>query len=276
MDWLDDSIAFLRPRAPTPADIPETLLYARTLAVVLLHAPLLLVILNVIVAPYGKFNRPGFGPTVNGKLGWLFFESIPVVAFYLAVTASSSLAALSSTQLVLVLLWEVHYIHRSLVYTWRAPGMAPMSVFTVLGAICFNVPNGYVNGRFVGYFGDLPDSVATSPRFLAGVAVFAVGMVINIWADNVLFGLRRGRHAGGERYSVPLGGLYSWVSCPNYLGEILEWVGWAIATGSWAGTAFALFTACNLVPRAIKQHAWYQATFPNYPRSRKAVIPLLL
>ncbi len=36
----------------------------------------------------------------------------------------------------------------------------------------------------------------------------------------------------------------------NYLGEMLEWAGWALATWSLAGSAFALFTLANLLPRA--------------------------
>jgi hypothetical protein len=44
------------------------------------------------------------------------------------------------------------------------------------------------------------------------------------------------------------------VSCPNYLGEILEWIGWAIATWSLAGWVFAIWTMANLAPRAFTNH----------------------
>ena len=76
-------------------------------------------------------------------------------------------------------------------------------------------------------------------------------------------------------YKVPYGGLYKWISCPNYLGEILVWIGWAIATWSLPGLSFAVWTVANLVPRAWSYHKWYQTNFDNYPQERKALIPLL-
>ena len=60
---------------------------------------------------------------------------------------------------------------------------------------------------------------------------------------------------------------------PNYLGEFIEWLGWAIMTWSWAGLVFFLWTVCNLFPRAISNHKWYQNKFTDYPKERKAVIP---
>jgi 3-oxo-5-alpha-steroid 4-dehydrogenase 1 len=37
-----------------------------------------------------------------------------------------------------------------------------------------------------------------------------------------------------------------------------------------------MMTMANLVPRALATHAWYQKTFPNYPKERKAIFPFLL
>jgi len=65
------------------------------------------------------------------------------------------------------------------------------------------------------------------------------------------------------------------VASPNYFGEIVEWTGWALATWSLPGLAFALFTMANLVPRAHANRVWYIDTFPDYPRQRKRVIPFV-
>ncbi len=70
--------------------------------------------------------------------------------------------------------------------------------------------------------------------------------------------------------------MFELVSCANYFGEVLEWVGWAVLTWSLPGLTFALWTVANLVPRARAHHAWYQRTFPEYPAKRKAIIPFLL
>jgi protein-S-isoprenylcysteine O-methyltransferase Ste14 len=88
--------------------------------------------------------------------------------------------------------------------------------------------------------------------------------------------LRALRAPGESGYAIPRGGAFEWVSCPNYLGELLEWFGWAIATWSIAGLAFALYTAANLGPRALAHHAWYRERFPGYPPRRRALIPFVL
>ena len=58
-----------------------------------------------------------------------------------------------------------------------------------------------------------------------------------------------------------------------HLGEIIIWTGWAIATWSLPGLAFALWTAANLIPRAQANHRWYQNHFPDYPAKRKTLFP---
>ena len=50
------------------------------------------------------------------------------------------------------------------------------------------------------------------------------------------------------------GGLFEYVSCGNFLGEIIEWTGFAIASWSSVSFAFAFFTICNLAPRAYSHH----------------------
>ena len=65
---------------------------------------------------------------------------------------------------------------------------------------------------------------------------------------------------------MPTGGLFRYVSCPNYLGEIVEWTGFALVMGALPGFAFLAWTLANLVPRALEHHRWYRATFPDYPR----------
>ena len=105
---------------------------------------------------------------------------------------------------------------------------------------------------------------------MIGLILFLAGYGVNRWADLTLRGLRRPGETG---YKIPYGGLFRWVSCPNYLGEIVEWFGWALTTWSLPGLAFALWTVANLAPRARAHHAWYHDHFPDYPPERKALIP---
>lgn len=140
-------------------------------------------------------------------------------------------------------------------------------------AIFFNLVNGYVNGRgltiFIEHYGQ---KWLTSPTTIIGLTIFAIGFWINRWADSVLMSLRKPGETG---YKIPVGGLYDYISCPNYFGEMIEWTGFAIAAWSLPAFSFAIWTVANLAPRAVLHHKWYQDKFPEYPRSRNALIPNL-
>lgn len=79
-----------------------------------------------------------------------------------------------------------------------------------------------------------------------------------------------------KQYYLPEGGLYNIVSSPNYLGEIIEWSGWAIATWSLPGLLFALGAVGCIGVRSIHTHKWYKDCFKDYPKDRKALIPFIL
>lgn len=107
-----------------------------------------------------------------------------------------------------------------------------------------------------------------------GLTLFLSGFCINVWADSVLFSLRKGSQ--DRSYQIPQGFLFEWISCPNYFGEMVEWLGWAFMTWSWAGLAFFVYTVANLGPRAVANHKWYLEKFEDYPKSRKAFFPFLI
>jgi steroid 5-alpha reductase family enzyme len=106
-----------------------------------------------------------------------------------------------------------------------------------------------------------------------GAVMFVGGLLVNLQSDEIL---RRLRAPGESGYRIPRGGMYRWVSCPNYLGEMVEWCGWAVLTWNLAGVSFAVWTIANLLPRALTHHRWYRATFADYPPERRAVIPFVL
>lgn len=140
-------------------------------------------------------------------------------------------------------------------------------------SVIFNTMNGYVNGYYLFHLADpYPLSWLYDPRFILGALLFITGYYINRKSDNILRNLRKPGETG---YKIPRGGMYKYVSSPNYFGEIVEWIGWAIATWSIAGVAFAVFTIANLMPRAAAHHQWYKEKFPDYPEERQALIPFI-
>ena len=225
-----------------------------------------------IVAPYGRHSRPGWGFMISNRLGWMLMES-PSALGFAAIYLSGS-HALEAAPLVLAALWLLHYGHRTFLYPLRMTKKPKHMPAVVSGmAVVFNVINAYLNARWLSELGTYSRAWLADPRFLAGVALFLAGMALNVSSDNVLFKLRK---PGDDGYRIPYGGAYRWVSAPNYLGELIEWGGFALASWSLAGLAFFLFTFANLVPRAVSHHRWYRERFPDYPPERKAVIPFLV
>jgi protein-S-isoprenylcysteine O-methyltransferase Ste14 len=229
------------------------------------------VALRFVTAPYGRHARAGWGRAVPPRIGWVVMETPAVLVFAATYLAGSHRAG--AAPLALLVLWELHYLHRAFLFPLGIRGGAPLPASVMLLAVGFNVLNGWINARWISELGAYPVTWLADPRFLAGAALFAAGFVLNVTSDRAL---RRLRSPGETVHRLPRGGAFELVSCPNYLGELVEWTGWAIASWSPAGLAFALYTAANLAPRALSHHAWYRARFPDYPRRRRALLPFLL
>lgn len=228
------------------------------------------VVLLFVSAPYGRHLRKGWGSTISNRLAWVIMESPSQIIFL--VTFFIGDAPKTITLIIFLGLWQAHYIHRAFIYPFMlADGKRKMPILVMSLGIIFNLGNGYVNGRYLFDFsGGYPNSWLSSTKFIIGLTIFVVGFIINRWADE---SLRTLRNPGEIGYRIPYGGLFRWISCPNYFGEILEWIGWAIATWSIPGLAFAVWTFANLAPRARMHHLWYHDNFSQYPSDRKALIP---
>jgi 3-oxo-5-alpha-steroid 4-dehydrogenase 1 len=228
------------------------------------------VTLFFLVAPYGRHSRSGWGPALDNRLGWIIMEAASPLVFAACFILGSNTVTI--TGLVFLGLWEAHYIHRAFIYPFSlSSGDKRMPAIVISLGILFNGVNAYLNGRYIFTFSaGYTNQWLADPRFVSGVVLFLIGFVINRQADHTLRNLRK---SGESDYKVPYGGLYRWISCPNYLGEILTWIGWAVATWSLPGLSFAVWTIANLVPRARAHHAWYRAHFSDYPTQRKALVP---
>jgi protein-S-isoprenylcysteine O-methyltransferase Ste14 len=150
-----------------------------------------------------------------------------------------------------------------------------MPVIIMFSAIFFNLINATINGYWFGFVAPpYPENWLTDPRFIIGGIIFLAGFFINQAADKKLIDLRKG---GRKGYFIPRGGLFDYISCPNFFGEILEWTGFALMAWNLPSLSFAVWTAANLIPRALDHHRWYNSYFKDeYPKKRKAVIPFVL
>lgn len=218
-------------------------------------------------APYGRHVAKGWGPTLNNQLAWFLME-VPVFIIVL-IYGLMHYEHLSLVSLILIAMFLLHYFNRCFIYPLRLKKTKDrMPLTIVLSAFSFNL----VNGNVLGYYLTGDTEIVINGVFIFGVFLFFIGMLINIYADEKLRRLR----AQSQGYEMPSGGIYNYVSCPNYLGEIIEWFGFAMAGGGLATWSFFIWTCANLVPRALSNHRWYNAKFSDYPSNRKALIPFLL
>ncbi len=234
---------------------------------------IIFILLLFVTAPYGRYSRKDWGPNIPNRTGWFLMEFPSLLVFILSFLLGPE--GIQPVTWIFFALYVAHYTNRSIIYPWRTRTTGKqMPLVVALMAVVFNLVNGFINGYYFSAFSRVYEwDWLVDARFIAGIVIFAVGVFLNWWSDQILLDLRKG---GKKGYFIPKGGLFRWISCPNFFGEILEWTGFAILTWSPAALVFAIWTFMNLVPRALDHHKWYRNTFEEYPTGRKAVIPFLL
>ncbi|VFV34033.1 Hypothetical predicted protein [Lynx pardinus] len=194
------------------------------------------VLLKLVRSAYGRYASPRPACRVPARAAWALQE-LPSLAVPLWVCARTAAERLRhAPNRVLLAMFLVHYAQRSLIFPFLIRGGKPMPLYT-----CF--------------------------------CLWLIGMLINIHSDHILRNLRKPGETG---YKIPRGGLFEYVTAANYFGEVVEWCGYALASWSIQGGAFAAFTFCILVSRAQQHHQWYLERFEDYPKFRKIIIPFLL
>ncbi len=248
-------------------------LYAWTVVSVVLFGLASFVALVFISAPYGRHMRRGWGPTIDTRWAWLIMEAPSPLTFGLVFAWHG--ADGSGARWALLIMFMTHYLYRSFIFPFRMRvGQRRMPVLTMGLAIAFNIANGSTNAFAITVLSPhLTTAWLASLPFVAGLGLFCVGYAVNHQSDAILRNLRRPNETG---YRIPYGGLFRWVTSPNYLGEMIEWTGFALAAMTTPAWVFAFFTAANLGPRAVSHHRWYHERFADYPRDRKALIPFVL
>ncbi|MFW9942468.1 MAG: methyltransferase [Candidatus Thorarchaeota archaeon] len=232
---------------------------------------LIFIILFFIPAGYGQYVDKKWGPTINNKFGWFIME-IPAVIVYLIYYLVGDHKK-DLIPLIFMSIWMIHYMQRTFLFPFLIHGIQPMPISIILSGFVFNCINAYLQARWIYTFSTIyVIKWIFTLMFIIGISIFICGFIINLHSDYIVRNLRK---AGETEYKIPYGGMFRYVSCPSYFGEIMEWIGWAIMTWSFPGLVFAVWTFANLAPRARSNHLWYLNTFSDYPKNRKALIPFL-
>ncbi|XP_042380130.1 steroid 5-alpha-reductase DET2-like [Zingiber officinale] len=240
--------------------------------------PVSVAALQFLTAPYGKHVRPGWGPSLPAPLAWFLMES-PTLWLTLLLYPRGRHRS-HPFALAVLSLYLLHYVHRTIVYPLRlhfssssSKKAAGFPLLIALFGFAFNLLNAYLQSRSISHYADYTGHQAQAwLRAAAGAVVFFWGMAINITSDSALMRLK----AEGGGYKIPRGGWFELVSCPNYMGEMMEWLGWAVMAWLPAAMGFFLYTCSNLGPRARANLQWYRDKFGDaYPKSRKAFVPFI-
>lgn len=233
---------------------------------------LVFILLLFVTAPYGRHSRKDWGLSIPNRVGWIVMELPSLIIFILAFLLGPE--GVQPLTWIFFAQYVFHYGNRSILWPLRTKTTGKkMPLVIALMAVSFNLVNGYINGYYFSAFArEYSWEWLYDIRFILGIILWGAGVFINWRSDQTLLNLRRG---GKKGYFIPQGGLFKYVSCPNFLGEIMEWTGFAIMTWSPAALVFALWTFFILVSRALDHHKWYQETFPDYPVRRKAILPFL-
>ncbi|RCN45305.1 3-oxo-5-alpha-steroid 4-dehydrogenase [Ancylostoma caninum] len=217
-------------------------------------------------AVYGRYTVES-ALVIPARLAWAVqeFPSFALPLYY--ITGSQA-----TPGTIVLLAFLIHYFNRTFIYPLQIKSGNGTPWYICASATVFCTWNGYLQGSYHSQYYH-PGGFFTHPSTYLGIIVFAFGMYINMQSDSILRNLRKPGETG---YKIPYGGMFEYVSGANFFGEIVEWAGYAILSGSLPATAFAIFTICNIGPRAIHHHRWYLNKFPDYPKNRKAIIPFLL
>ncbi|MBN2549425.1 MAG: hypothetical protein JXB15_09725 [Anaerolineales bacterium] len=211
---------------------------------------------------YSKFRS---SQGMDSRLGMFIVYALPAAVGYFF--AARYLDKATPIQWMLFLTIEAHFVKRCLevLFIHRYSGEIEVrSVYAIAIFYCF----------ITGYAAYLHNQTIAQvdALFELGIGLFVAGELINFWHHKLLADLRK----GNTKYRIPQGGLFALVSCPHYLGELTAWLGLALMSRHLFLAIVFIGMTIYLVERALRTQTWYHRQFPNYPKSRKAILPFLL
>ncbi len=230
--------------------------------------------LHFFEAGYGYLFNPQYGFPIPNRIGWVVMEA--PVFILMAVLWLLSERTWQAGPLVLFLLFESHYLQRAFIFPLLIRGESKMPAGIVAMGMVFNTLNALMQGGWIFFISpaDYYSGWFGKPFIYVGGLLFVAGMAINLHSDSII---RRLRRPGDTRHYIPRGGMFRYVSSANYFGELIEWIGFAVASWSLAGAVFAWWTFANLAPRSASLYRRYEREFGDAftVLRRKRIIPFI-
>ncbi|CAO3597655.1 unnamed protein product [Absidia cylindrospora] len=104
----------------------------------------------------------------------------------------------------------------------------------------------------------VPPSETHHNEIMLGIILFFIGEGLNHYHHLILANLRKD---GAKEYKIPCGGLFDYIWCPHYLGEIIAFVAMTLLSQHMLVLIFQLSSVGYLAVRAYNTRLWYQQKF---------------
>ena len=254
-----------------------------------LDIPIFLCLL-FIKAYYGKFfNKSEDGnciqkllrkifPVIPSRISWIVQECpcVFITIFFIIYYYEN----LNYKNILVISPFLIHYIHRTFIFPFviHSSKNNPLEITLMAFTFCFFNAI-MINRSIFCLIKDYGDEFLLN--YIFGLAIFLLGIYINIHSDYSMIKQRNSNQDENNKYIIPRGFMYELISCPNYFGELTEWLGFFILSNSFSGLVFFISTFANLFPRAIQYHQWYKNKFKEEFATdkdliqRKAIVPFL-
>jgi very-long-chain enoyl-CoA reductase len=163
--------------------------------------------------------------------------------------------------------YETLFVHRFSANTMPARNIFKNSAFYWL-----------LSGLLTAYTVYAPDSLAATANQplmdIIGTVLFLFGEISNAYAHHYLSTLRT---KGGTERKIPTGYGFDLVTCPNYMFEVLSWLGIIVATRSWACAIFIASGIYQMQEWAKGKEMAYRTEFGDkYKKKRYTMLPGLM
>ena len=219
-------------------------------------------------------------PVIPSRISWIVQECpcVFITIFYLIKAHSD----ITLRRILVIAPFLIHYIHRTFIFPFviHSSKNNPLEITLMAFTFCFF--NAIMINRSIFYYTNYDHDFWL--YYIYGLITFICGMYINIFSDYSMIKQRNAKkeQEGGSKYIIPKGFMYELISCPNYFGELTEWLGFFVLSNTFSGLVFFVSTFANLFPRAIQYHQWYKTKFKEEfstdkdLANRKAIVPFLI
>lgn len=135
-----------------------------------------------------------------------------------------------------------------------------------------------ISGALCAYFIYSPTSLAAQADIpiidALGAALYLFGETGNALVHRYLSSLRS---TGGTERKIPVGYGFGLVTCPNYMFEVLSWVGIILVSRDWTVALFIAIGAAQMFDWAKGKERAYRKEFgDSYKKKRFVMLPGLL